>query len=30
MYMKHYDTQGQLIVAVCDKDIIGKNSMKES
>ena len=24
MYMKKYDTEGQLIVAVCDKDIIGK------
>lgn len=25
MYMKKYDTEGQLIVAVCDKNIIGKN-----
>ncbi len=24
MYMKKYDTEGQLIVAVCDNDIIGK------
>ncbi len=24
MYMKQYDTQGQLLVAVCDKEIIGK------
>jgi hypothetical protein len=24
MYMKKYDTEGQLIVAVCDKNIIGK------
>ncbi|GFO96257.1 hypothetical protein ig2599ANME_0446 [groundwater metagenome] len=24
MYMKQYDTDGQLIVAVCDKEIIGK------
>lgn len=24
MYMKKYDTDGQIIVAVCDKDIIGK------
>ncbi len=24
MYMKKYDTEGQIIVAVCDKDIIGK------
>ncbi len=24
MYMKQYDTQQQLIVAVCDKEIIGK------
>lgn len=24
MYMKQYDTERQLIVAVCDKEIIGK------
>ena len=24
MYMKKYDTEGKLIVAVCDKNIIGK------
>jgi hypothetical protein len=24
MYMKKYDTQGQVIVAVCDRNIIGK------
>jgi hypothetical protein len=24
MFMKKYDTEGQLIVAVCDKNIIGK------
>ena len=24
MYMKQYDTGGKLIVAVCDKEIIGK------
>jgi len=24
MYMKKYDTEGQVIVAVCDKDILGK------
>ncbi|MCZ7393933.1 MAG: DUF424 family protein [Candidatus Methanoperedens sp.] len=24
MYMKKYDTDGQLIVAVCDKNIVGK------
>lgn len=24
MYMKKYDTEGQIIVAVCDKNIIGK------
>jgi hypothetical protein len=24
MYMKKYDTEGQLIIAVCDKNIIGK------
>ena len=24
MYMKQYDTGGQLIVAICDKEIIGK------
>jgi hypothetical protein len=24
MYMKKYDTEGKIIVAVCDKDIIGK------
>jgi hypothetical protein len=24
MYMKKYDTEGQKIVAVCDKNIIGK------
>lgn len=24
MYMKQYDTQGQLLIAVCDKEIIGK------
>lgn len=24
MYMKRYDTEGHLLVAVCDKDIIGR------
>ncbi len=24
MYMKQYDTQGELLIAVCDKEIIGK------
>ncbi len=24
MYMKKYDTEGQVIVAVCDKNILGK------
>ena len=24
MYMKQYDTEGQILVAVCDKEIIGK------
>lgn len=24
MYIKKYDTEGQIIVAVCDKNIIGK------
>jgi hypothetical protein len=24
MYMKKYDTDGQIVVALCDKDIIGK------
>ncbi len=24
MYMRKYETEGQVIVAVCDKDIIGK------
>lgn len=24
MYMKKYDTDGQVVVAVCDSDIIGK------
>jgi hypothetical protein len=24
MYMKKYDTEGQLVVAICDKNIIGK------
>ncbi len=24
MYMKKYDAEGQLVVAVCDKNIIGK------
>ena len=24
MYMKQYDTEGQLLVAVCDKEIIGR------
>ncbi len=24
MFMKQYDTQGQLLVAVCDKEIIGR------
>ncbi len=24
MYMKQYDTEGQLLVAVCDKGIIGR------
>ncbi len=28
MYMKKYDTEGQLIVAVCDKNIIGKKFMQ--
>ena len=25
MYMKKYDTDGHVIVAVCDNDILGKN-----
>lgn len=25
MYMKKYDTEGQIIIAVCDKEIIGKD-----
>ncbi len=28
MYMKKYDTEGKLIVAVCDKNIIGKKFME--
>ena len=24
MYMKKYDTDGQVVVAVCDRDILGK------